>query len=60
MTNIKNIPNSHDLSGQYGDYAQMNNPAFQASIEKLAKELKKEYERRHTYPTKTKRTSHRI
>ena len=60
MTKIKDIPNSHDLSGQYGTYPDIKDPAFQASIEKLAKELKKEYERRHTYPTKTKRTSHRI
>lgn len=60
MTKIKDIPNSHDLSGRYGTYPQMKDPAFQASIEKLAKELNKEYGLRRTYPAKTERTSHRI
>ena len=61
MTNIKNIPDSHDLSGRYGTYPQMKDPAFQTSMEKLAKEIEKEYGLfGHSYPTKTERTPHRI
>ena len=60
MTNIKDIPNSHDLSGRYGTYPDMKNPAFQASIEKLTKEVEKQYGLRHTYPSKPERTPHRI
>ena len=60
MTNIKNIPDSHDLSDRYGTYPQMKDPAFITSMEKLAKELNKEYGLRRTYPAKTKRTSYYI
>lgn len=61
MTNIKNIPDSHDLSGRYGTYPQMKDPAFITSMEKLAKEVEKKYGPfGHSYPSKTKRTSYCI
>ena len=61
MTNIKDIPVTYDLSGKYGTYPQMKDPAFQASMKKLAKEVEKQYGPfGHSYPSKTERTSPRI
>ena len=61
MTNIKDIPITHDLSGRYGTYPQMKDPAFQASIKKLVKELEKEYGPfGHSYFSRTKTTPPRI